>query len=247
MLAACRRANARGSGALLQHAVQHRHMSNTSYMPTNFLWANTKSTILHVDEKRANRQFAKAVQQEHDRAYNELPEGHQLLFDRARSSGERAKSLMRFGRLKEAEEQALEALRHSRGVERDYGAGLSVSALRRIVTLYTSQSRFRDVEPFARELVDRLTTLLGTRHPMTLEPMQSLATVMASDGRFRQAADLLAAVHLACLDLYGAAHPATRRVASRLQLALSANPDAFVGQQAWLDRFFEGSVGPEPM
>ena len=156
---------------------------------------------------------------------------------------------MRAGRLAEAEKLALASLRDSRGVEKSYGSRLSIDALRRIVELYTAQARLSDAEPFTRELVDRLTHTLGTKHPMTLEPMHSLATMMAMDGRFRQAANMLKVIHDACTEIYGMGHPATQKAASRLKQALQADAESF-GDKLWLESFFEGPTPPvalEPM
>lgn len=228
--------------------MQRRWMSSA---PNLLAALQAKGTVLHVELKAANQQFHKQLQEaeQTEKARVEKEEclsGHMQLagFRKALRSGTRAHSLMYIGRLDESEKQALASLRYAREVESDYGVGLTLDALRRLVSLYAAQSRFRDAEPFARELVDRQTLLLGPKHPMTLEPMQSLATVMASDGRFRQATDLLQTVHDTCVDIYGESHPATQQVASRLQSAISEDAAGFTGDRAWLDRFVAGLEPP---
>lgn len=244
LTAAIRRAAQPSTRALVQ-----RHMSTS---PNMLAMLYPKPEALHIDQKSANRQFNKALQKTEQTARQEMEQeesfAHQMLFDsfeQARRSGVRASALIRVGRLAEAEKQALTSLRHARGIEIDMGAGLALDALRSLVELYTAQSRLRDAEPFARELVDRMTQLLGPKHPQTLKPMQSLATMMASDGRFRQAAALLQTVHDHCVEIYGGSHPATQQVASRLRSALSEDADGFDTDRVWLERFFAGDRGAE--
>lgn len=202
--------------------------------------------------EQANRAF-NAVLREAEKNEMERANGcaaSQVLlrkFQDSRASCTRAESLIRMGRENDAEKHALEALRASRGLEPgENGRCLATTALRQLVTSYAAQYRFVDAEPYARELVDRQSASLGALHPGTVEPMSALASIVASNGRFREAVDLLQQVASKCTHIYGAAHPATRQARKRLEQALATDTEQGKLQCAiafrdnvWLDRFFE--------
>ena len=167
-----------------------------SSSPNLLAQLSAKNTVLHVERKGANKQYTKTVEQARVASNAE----DLYTFRTAQRSAIRSSSLMRVGKLAEAEQQALMALRYARAVEVEGGPGMSLEALRCLVNLYTTQARFGDAEPYARELVERMTQTLGLKHPMTLEPMQSLATILATKGNFRQAGSILQNVYDACTE-----------------------------------------------
>ena len=149
---------------------------------------------MHIEEKHAQRTFAKFVweveEMEKERVYREEPlAGRQTheSFERARRSGMRASALSRAGRFADAETPSLLTLSLARRLERDFGPAMVMESLQRLVDLYTQLDRFHDAHAYCRELLDRQRATLGLLHPMTLEPMHTLAVILAREGRFREA------------------------------------------------------------
>ena len=205
--------------------------------------------MLHIEERSANRHFNllkhAAEQEEREQVKDEI--SHMLLehFTKARRGSERAAALLHAGRQDEAEPHVLSALRDARGLVGTYGPGLIMASLRHVVELYTTRGRWEDAEPFARELIERHILVLGEKHPMTIEPMQVLASIWVANGRFREATELLERVVATCAETHGQAHPTTRRARSYLKHAAGAQDDDHEGvgaAQAWLDRFYANAV-----
>lgn len=180
----------------------------------------------------------------------------------ARRKIEKAAAYTLAGASEKAEKQALDALRISRSLAREhFGPNLAKAALNYLVTSYIAQGRFESAEPYARELVDRTRSAIGMLHPASLAPLNSLASILNSLARFREAADVLLEVQMISSSVYGEQHPHTElatqnakraeamaaegfdaadsRVSERSESHLAASTPQ---HKSWLERFCEGSL-----
>ena len=216
-----------------------------------YISTRPSALMLHLDAQGAKRSYISAIREKEKEEKERASECEAAMlvhqsFIKARASCERAASLVRAGRDEQAEKHALAALRYCRSLGDDYRT-LCTRALSLLVTSYTAQNRWVDAEPLARELVERQRLTLGDKHPSTMEPMQQLASIMAANGRFREAGDLLKVVIASCADVYGNRHQATLAAQELLQLASEGLARQLSGQRqrsddlhemVWLHRFF---------
>lgn len=205
---------------------------------TTLAAVRTSNIRLAFDETTAKRSFVAGLQEAEAEEAERVSActTSQLLFEafrKARRASKRAESLVSAGRERAALDHALAALAHSRSLDGEYGPSLTIEALRLVIISYTAQKNLKDAEPFARELFDRHKLLLGERHPSTLQPMQTLASILAANGRYREAAELLELLVAAFSKLYGAAHPFVHKAGALLDQAVHlAAPESASGDSS---------------
>lgn len=209
--------------------------------------SSTPPPMTLFDKRAANRAFTNFMMECEDKEKADIGECAvgTMTWDyhrKALRNSTLAESLIRSGRESEAEKPASDALRYTRSLAGGLGdtnAGLATKALSALVNSYAAQAKYTDAVPYARELMERNTALLGVKHPATILPMMLLASLLGAIGRFRDAGELLKRAVESCEDVYGIDHPATKRAATRLRQAESGTNevDRWTGH-VWLDRFF---------